>query len=157
FGIWPHMISVLAVTCAIYFTTRSLDTTRPEAVKWASLAGVAIGAGMLFRIDTLLVLIPIGLCTILFGRYASAYAVAGAAGLIPGALIMAAVNQYKFGFYNPLSYGKQGGPTDLSSHAVAIGATCIATMLVLLFFKRIPWRNIPRRATAASILAVILL
>jgi 4-amino-4-deoxy-L-arabinose transferase-like glycosyltransferase len=155
FGIWPHATSTLAVTCALLFTVRALDADAAGAAKWALLSGLSVGAGFMFRLDTILVLAPIAVSTILYARHPVRSLMAVAAGLVPAVVAMSLVNQYKFGTYNPISYGRTG-LTDVSSHVAAIGI-CALAVSGLFAFRYAPWRRLPRRWLASIAGATLLL
>lgn len=154
YGIWPHAMSALFVTCALLCALKAIDADGHRTTKWALLSGLAIGAGMLLRLDTILILPPIGACILLFGCKPLRSIIAGTAGVIPGIVAMSITNHYKFGSYNPFSYGRHGGLTDLSTHVIVIGVAA-AAVLVLVFARRNPWPRVPRASASIALIGTI--
>lgn len=143
YGVWPHAMSALLVACALLWALKSIDANGRDATRWALFSGLAVSVALLLRMDSLLILPPIGLCVYLLGRHPWRALVAGAAGLVPGIATMSVVNHHKFGSYNPFSYGQPGGATDLGGHTAAI-ASVVLVGLALLLIKRAPLQRITR-------------
>lgn len=127
FGYWPHMLSVFLVAAAILAFIHALDSEN-KGFKAAVVSGIIVGLGTLVRIDTVLILPSIAIVTVLFANKPMRILVGGAVGLVPAMVILALVNQVKFGTLNPLSYGGKGGETSLSNYIpflalVAVGVT----------------------------------
>ncbi len=119
FAYWPHTISVLMVTLALWLFLPGLDSAKP----WrpAFLAGLVIGASLLIRLDSLLILQFFALASILYAQRPVSLLVGGLLGLLPGLLLLASLNAQKFGIFHPLTYGPSaGGGTKLSVYAAAI-------------------------------------
>lgn len=147
FGIWPHAFSALFVTGALLFAVKALDE---EPIQAGIFSGFMVGAGMLFRTDTVLILPVIACLLLFFAQRPFAMALGGLIGLVPGIGLLAATNQVKFGTLNPLSYGSAGGGTDLTSHIGALSALAILA-LALLVARFVPWTA--GRARVATIVA----
>lgn len=133
FGIWPHALSVAAVTIALWCTISALDAEGRQAFWRAASAGAAVGAGLLIRADTVLILPTIGLSILLFARAPLTLIAAGALGMLPFLAAGSVANATKFGTYNPLSYGHSEGPTSIETYLplAAILAIAAASILVL--------------------------
>ena len=141
FAYWPHMISVFSVNLSFLLFWRAIrGTDRTFLLALAS--GLVLGAGMLFRLDNILLLPLIGLATILFAQTVSQVAViaaGGIAGLLPPLLLLASINATRYGTWNPLSYGPSvegGGGAALSTYypVMAIGVAAAATLVALRVF-----------------------
>jgi 4-amino-4-deoxy-L-arabinose transferase-like glycosyltransferase len=131
FGLWPHMVSVLSVTLSFWLFLKACRADRPLAL--AALSGLALGLGLLFRVDGVLLLLVIGLLTILYATKPLAVLAGGALGLLPGFLALSYANQLKFGTWNPISYGGDHAPEDPSKYLglIAVGSIGILLALVL--------------------------
>lgn len=157
FGIWPHAMSMAAALGAFYMAVRATGTMGRRAFGWALAAGLAIGAGFLIRLDTILIVPVVGTFVILNARAPAISLAGGALGLLPGILGASLANQVKFGTFNPLSYGGgTGGGTDASAHAVA-AVVGIVGVLALFAIRHIRWTNALRRIALASGLAAVAL
>ena len=151
FAIWPHALALALVTGAFLGAARALDGD-PRSALWA---GALAGAAVTVRADAVLVFVAIGAVAVLLARRPVAMLAAGAAGAVPFALAMAAVNRAKFGSWSPLSYGGSAeGGIDLSTHAPAI-AVVVAGGTALLLARLVDWTP-ARRRTAALAVAVAL-
>lgn len=127
FGHWPHSVSVFFTLWAFLLFLAALDR---EDRAWlpACWSGFVIGAGLLFRLDGVLILPAIAAATILLSIRPLQILAGGAAGLMPALAFLSFTNHNKFGTWNPISYGTQGGGADFASH-IGIG---IALLLVLV-------------------------
>lgn len=119
-GHWPHSVSVFCTTLALVLFVKAMARGTGALVP-AVLSGLAIGAGMLFRLDGILLAPAIAVITVLWAARPVVVLAGGAVGLAPMLLVLAATNHAKFGTWNPLSYGGAGGATDLSAHAGSAG------------------------------------
>lgn len=141
YGIWPHSISVFLTTAGCLAVARSIEA-REESAKLLWLAGLLIGLGMLFRVDSILALPPLAAYLWL---YASAPVRAVArlvSGLLPGCVALALCNYLKFGQLQPISYGQSSGLTSIQAHMTTLGLFAVVAMLVLY------WRAIVDRGLA---------
>ncbi|MEP5761492.1 MAG: hypothetical protein ABJ327_19675 [Litoreibacter sp.] len=128
-GYWPHMISVLSVTLALYLFVHALDPDAP--FKWAFASGLVLGAGLLFRVDGLLLLSTIALVTALYASNPVRVFGGGVLGMLPGLALSSAINSIKFGTLNPISYGPSGeGWADPTTYLLFAGVAAIATLAV---------------------------
>ena len=118
-----------------------------ESGYWAALAGLAVGIGLMIRTDTVLILPTVGVAFLLFAARPWRCCIYSAIGLLPGCLLVALVNDFKFGTFNPISYGGHDkGGINLSSHLgsiIALGSV----FALLLVLRRIRWTA--RMRTAA--------
>ena len=132
-GYWPHMVSILSVTLAFYLFVRALDPDAPFS--WAFASGLALGGGLLFRVDGLLLLSTIALATALFASNPLRVFGGGVLGMAPGLALSSMINATKFGTFNPISYGSSGGgidPTNYLMFAVVAGVATLAVWGVRL-------------------------
>lgn len=111
---WPHALSTLFVTGAVYVAVLALlAADRRRAVGIALAAGLVVGAGVGVRIDVLFVL-PALLVPFLFAVPSRPLpAIAVIAGTVPGLAALAVANQIKFGTLSPFSYGAQAAGTGI--------------------------------------------
>lgn len=143
FGIWPHAISTLLVTLAVLCTWNSLAST--SGLRWATMGGAAVGVAVLFRTDSVLVLSLMVMSTILVGERPFRLLYGLVLGLAPGLVVAALVNHFKFGSFNPLSYGVPGdGSVALAGHVIPIVLGAVIT-LVLVIVRVHGCRRYPRR------------
>lgn len=140
-GIWPHATNAFCVLLAFYLALRAMDALeRSTVLRFAILSGLAVGVGMLFRADAVLILPIVGACVLLTARRTFLTLAGGVLGLLPVAALAGAINAFKFGTYNPLSYGRggEGGGADVTSHMGA-GLVILAAFAGLLLVRRLRW------------------
>ncbi|MBT8456351.1 MAG: glycosyltransferase family 39 protein [Alphaproteobacteria bacterium] len=152
FGIWPHALSTAAVTGALWLTARLLDKGAGGTVAGAIAAGAAVGAGMLMRLDVVLVLGPIGLAILLYARHPGRAILGGVIGLAPFLAAASIANAAKFGTYNPLSYGSSGGFTNIAAYLPLLGVMVVATFALLAI--RAGWATPVTRRPGIATLAL---
>lgn len=126
----PHAPAALAVAISTLLAIRIAEGTgRPR--RDAALIGLAISAGLLFRLDPIIALGPIGLWLLFRTEGPHRLALPALLGLLPGLAFLSVTNAIKFGTFNPLSYGATGGgDTTLSTYSALIlagvGAAAVA-------------------------------
>ncbi len=133
FGYWPHAISVLTVTASLLYLMKALES-EGRAFHLAAIAGLILGVGLLFRLDTVLCLPAFAAIALLFAARPFAVACGGVIGTLPAFAILALTNFEKFGSYNPLSYGGKSGTTNLA------GYLPFMLLLVAGFLALLAWR-----------------
>ena len=153
FGHWPHAISVFSTTLALVLFLDAFDREE-RAWRPAVLSGLVLGAGLLFRLDGVLLLPAIAAVTILWAARPIQDLAGGAAGVLPMVLVLAATNAAKFGTWNPLSYGGGGGGTNLSGHAVSF-VLLLATLAGLVLMRTLRDTAIAPRILRAAPLALV--
>jgi hypothetical protein len=160
-GVWPHALGVALATAALLCVLRGLDAGDGGGPGWAAAAGALIGAGMLVRADAVLLLPAAAAAAILWSARPWASLAAGAAGLAPFAVAMAAANARKFGTLNPLSYGADGGGGGASAATylplLAAGAAGLALLIALRRLDARASRRLLWAAGAAAALVAALL
>ncbi|HEY0297168.1 MAG TPA: hypothetical protein VGC69_17695 [Bordetella sp.] len=135
-GIWPHAISVFGATATLLCAWLAI-TRDSQNFRWATLSGLCMGLGLLFRLDAILCLPIAGLATMLFAPRRAGILLAGClVGILPGLITTSLTNQFKFGTYNPFSYGNTvavaidnatlSGQTGAILLVLLLGATLIA-------------------------------
>ncbi len=151
-AIWPHALSLslwlATVFCAVKGNATGQAGGRPGERAggrfiWFALAGLAAGAGLNIRVDTILAAIAVLFWLRLFARPSDRLAAPCLlAGLMPGLLIAAYFNFLKFGVFSPFSYGATQGAAHLGSYlpVLAGGGAALAAICVV---------NIPAMLTAA--------
>ncbi|KAA9010395.1 ArnT family glycosyltransferase [Histidinibacterium aquaticum] len=156
-GHWPHSVSLFSVTLALWLFLGALD--RERSAWWPSvLSGLAVGAGLFFRLEGVLVLPAIAAATILYAVRPIAVLMGGALGLLPMAALLALSNQARFGGWSPLSYGSSGGGTDASSY-LGLGVLLLLGLggLVVLRLTGGGGRRVGLLAFAAAAAGVVVL
>jgi 4-amino-4-deoxy-L-arabinose transferase-like glycosyltransferase len=153
FGVWPHALAGLFVALALWGFLRALRSDR-AATRWALAAGLAAGVGILVRVDTVLILPALGAGAILFAARPVAVLAAGAAGVLPGAAALSAINAWKFGTWNPLSYGAETGGVTLAHHLPSLLAV-VALAAFLAAFRAAPGRHRPLLLVAGALATVV--
>jgi hypothetical protein len=130
FGLWPHAVSVLSTSAAFLWFLKALEAGE-KAFRYALISGLILGAGLLFRLDSVLLLPVIVLLTVPLAVRPVSIILGGAMGLAPAFVIMAIANQIKFGSPNPISYGQDGGAVALNGYlVVGLGAGLVLTCLI---------------------------
>lgn len=106
FAIWPHMLSLAIVLASIERLTAAAALKGRAAWIAYATAGLALGAALNIRADVILVIIVALIWIRLFAAPGKrSFAVLFLAGLIPGLLIAATLNNIKFGLFSPIAYG----------------------------------------------------
>ncbi|MEM7178736.1 MAG: glycosyltransferase family 39 protein [Pseudomonadota bacterium] len=155
YAFWPHALSVLIVACAVWCTLRALPDTVASGY-WAGLAGLAVGLGLMIRTDTVLILPTIGVAFLIFAARPWRCCIFAAIGMLPGCLIIALVNDFKFGTFNPISYGGHDkGGISLSSHIGSIAALGIVFVLLLVLRRIQSTARLKRAAWGAGVVALV--
>ncbi|AZQ66686.1 hypothetical protein EF888_05740 [Silicimonas algicola] len=139
FAYWPHMLSVFAVNLSLLLFLKALLFGNC-VFTLSALSGLVLGMGLLFRIDTILLLPVIGLLNLLFVRRWQEFVgitLGGMVGLAGPVVLLAAINSQRYGTWNPLSYGpSQDGGVSISSYGsqsvvfLGLGAGFVATKLL---------------------------
>ncbi len=159
FGVWPHAIATMTAALAIWAAVRAWRADGARVFLWAAVAGLAVGAGLNFRVDVILVLPPVAVW--LLGTVARPYRTLGAllAGLVPGAAAAAAINHAKFGTFSPISYGQSEGSVSLGHYSglMAIAAVLMVALLALGLprVRRNVYRPVVLGAVMAAVVAAI--
>jgi len=135
YGYWPHMTSVAAVMVSLALALKAFETER--AFGPAALAGLALGAAIVLRIDSLLLLPVLAVLALVVGRRLGVIIAGGAVGLLPAVLCLSWSNHVKFNTWNPLSYGHEGGGTSLTSYLPLL-AVGVAGCSVLVLWRLLP-------------------
>lgn len=144
YGIWPHGVTIFCVVTALWLVVRALDTSKRESWLSGCGAGLLIGTGFLFRLDTVLILPTIAACIILFAKRPVGLFLGGMAGTLPGIAVAAIANVVKFGSPNPLSYGAApGGGTDPTTYLNF--AALLAALFIPLIALRVCGLSVLRR------------
>ncbi|WP_260483663.1 ArnT family glycosyltransferase [Sphingomicrobium flavum] len=158
FAVWPHAVSILCVTAGLLLALRAFEVDRPDADRQALLAGLVIGIGLLFRMDTLLLLPGLGAIALFYAPRPVRSMLLVGLGMVPALVISSFANQQKFGSWNPITYGKDGGFTALSTH-VGPAIFVIVAGLALLGWRHLGFPHPGRKisAIAAAVLGIALL
>ncbi|MDH3595975.1 MAG: hypothetical protein OEM93_14120 [Rhodospirillales bacterium] len=121
---WPHALSMLFATGALYAAVTALQTADPrKSVALAAAAGLVAGFGTGVRLDVIFVLPALLLPLTFVTPWRPRLILATCIATVPGLAVLAATNYVKFGTANPFSYGVSG-PGN---------ASVIASYLPILF------------------------
>ncbi len=133
FAIWPHMLALAFILAGADLALRAGKANRKRALIFAAAAGVVFGFGVGVRVDVVLAAVAAFFWLRLFAKPSERFiALALVAGLAPGLLAMAAINQAKFGAFNPFSYGAEAGSISIGHHMKVIGAAGFAALFALI-------------------------
>lgn len=132
---WPHSLSIFFTSSAIYFflVACDCDARTRQIIGIALLSGVAVGLGMFFRLEAVLLLPAFGAIAILYAPKPVAVLLGGLLGLLPVLALMALFNEARFGTLNPLSYGSVGGGTVATRHLVPAAAMLVALIGLIIY------------------------
>jgi len=148
---WSQMLAASFVVAGIFFAVTAVQEAgwrRSMLFAWA--AGTAIGLGAGIRLDVIFAA-PAVLIPLLFDRpprWREALAVA--AGLAPGLLLLSLTNHAKFGSYNPLTYARDGGAASLSAYTAFIAAGFALTGICWLATRGRIWALLVRHRWAVA-------
>ncbi|MCB1338160.1 MAG: glycosyltransferase family 39 protein [Maritimibacter sp.] len=135
-GFWPHSVSILCTTLALFALVKALPA---EARAWraAALSGLAVGLGLTFRLDGVLLLPAIAVVTILWAARPVQVLAGGALGLAPMLGLLSLTNHAKFGTWSPLSYGRSGGAVAVSDYLTE-GLVLLVGLALLAGLRFVP-------------------
>ena len=151
-GYWPHMVSVLSVTASFFLFLCAMDKERPLVLATAS--GLALGAGLFFRVDGVFLLGAIAVLTALYAKRPLVVIMGGGLGLLPAIAGLSYANVIKFGTMNPISYGKSGG--DGADPSTYLGFALVAALVPVALWGFRMRGGFPRKlALACAGLAVL--
>lgn len=142
FVYWPHMVSVWTIVLSFSLFLDAMDDKRGTVLP-AALSGLILGAGMLFRLDNVLLLPVFAILSVLFAVAPLRLMAGGALGILPSVLILGLVNQQKFGTFNPLSYGGKSGLTNIEVYLPFAGVGLLVLLLLGMFRMYPPRRSWP--------------
>jgi hypothetical protein len=155
-GVWPHALSAFFVTGAVAFAARALALEERGSLNLAIASGFMVGAGLLFRVDTVLILPAILALAVLYAPRPASMILGGALGMTPGLALAAWLNLRKFGTPNPISYGSDGsgGGIDMTSYLPLAGVGLLG-LAALVAVRMVPWTPARRWGLAIMGLAVV--
>lgn len=141
FAIWPHAMAAAAVLGAFYLAMRACETSDQRAFPLALASGLLVSIAFLIRLDSILIVPAIGVMAILWAPLPIRVLTGGGLGLAAGIVASAAINSFKFGTWNPLSYGSGlNGATSASSHAMTGLVLGMGALVVLIGIRVFPRR-----------------
>ena len=134
FAIWPHMLALAFVLAGTAVALAAGGYKGRKSIVAAAIAGFIFGFGGGVRVDVILAAVAAFFWLRLFAKPTERFvALALVAGLTPGLLLMAAINQMKFGVFNPFTYGAETGSISIGHHMnviVAAGAAAAFALIV---------------------------
>lgn len=154
FVYWPHMVSVWTIVLSFSLFLDAMDDRR-GTVGPALLSGLILGAGMLFRLDNILLLPVFAVLSVLFAARPVRLMVGGCLGVVPAIAVLALVNREKFGTFNPVSYGGKSSFTSIEVLLPFAIAGMTVLLLLALFRARPPRRPLLLAAGGVAILAIV--
>lgn len=108
FASMPHALSVFCVLAAVAVAVQA--HRRLQDVKsyfLAAAAGLIVGFSVGIRLDAIFVLPALVIPFLFYVPWRPFHALAAVGGALPGLLAVAAINQEKFGSFNPFTYGRE--------------------------------------------------
>ncbi len=106
---WPHALSMLFVTGAVYLTVTALRSPASRrSLALAMTAGLVAGFGTGVRLDVVFALPAVVLPFVFAAPWRPSHALAACIGTVPGLALLAVTNLVKFGTAMPFSYGVVG-------------------------------------------------
>ncbi len=134
FAIWPHMTALAFVLGGAFFTLRAGSEMGSRALAYAVGAGLVFSLGVGLRIDIILAGAAAFFWLRLFAIPSDRIVtLALGAGLIPGLLLVAWINQIKFGVFNPFTYGAEKGAISIGNYTkplIVAGALALFAFLI---------------------------
>ncbi len=130
-GIWPQALGLCFVLAALLWGVRAVLDPAEGSLRLALLAGGAVGIGMLFRLDTLLIVPPLALWAVVVAARPAPLLAAAGLGMLPGLAVGTLLNWIKFGVASPVTYGLSSGGVDPAGHLGALGLCLIAGLAAL--------------------------
>ena len=133
FAIWPHMLALAFVLVGALATLAAGARAGHASIIAAAGAGLVFGIGVGVRVDVILAAVAAFFWLRLFAKPSNRIvSLMLVAGLAPGLLLMAAINQVKFGAFNPFTYGAEAGSISIGHHMKTVGAAGLAAALALI-------------------------
>lgn len=130
FAAMPHALSALFVLAAVFFMIRALDRLEVwTSLLFALASGLIAGFSAGIRLDAIFVLPALVVPFLFVVPWRPGHALATLVGVLPGLAVTGALNQARFGDFNPFSYGPAAsGALSLTPYltVAAIGATVLA-------------------------------
>lgn len=127
---WPHALSMLFVTGAVYCTVRALgQADRRRSLGLAAAAGFVAGFGAGVRLDVIFVLPALVLPFLFLRPWRPGPAALTCLGTLPGLAVLAATNHAKFGVANPFTYGPApaGAAVDMLKYLPVVALGLVVT------------------------------
>ncbi|MCG8695689.1 MAG: hypothetical protein MI806_31135 [Minwuiales bacterium] len=162
---WPHALTLLTTIGAVYLAFMARDAgTLVRTLSLAALAGLVGGLGIGLRLDAVFVF-PALLFLFLFDRPCRPWpAVAIVIGALPTLLVLAAINQAKFGIPSPFTYGASvgGNASGITAYLPLALALAGAGLVVWILtrepiYHRFAARSAPLLLGIAGVVAVAFL
>ena len=147
-GAWPHALSMLAVTMAIWFAVSAIRADGDRAALPAALAvGLIAGIGAGLRYDTILVIPAMALPFLFASPVRLLPPVAIVVGAIPGLAALSVTNFLKFGSASPFTYGfaSTTGPVSVSSYGPLVLAAGAVLLALWAATRRRAWKTVRER------------
>lgn len=143
FAVWPHMITLALWLGAIRIAVAGHETDAgPRRMALFLTAGLVIGAGINIRYDMILAATALFFWFRFFARPDDRIGpLLLLAGMAPGLLFSAYVNQLKFGVFTPMTYGPKDGVDSLERYLglMAAGSAALAASLAVNLPKALAW------------------
>ncbi|MEM7522349.1 MAG: YfhO family protein [Pseudomonadota bacterium] len=138
-SVLPHALSALCVLAATWFAMRATmarQSSTGAATLNAGLAGLVFGAGLLVRVDIVLIALPLSVVVAAFAAQPLRLIAPAAIGAAPGVLAACWINSYKFGVFFPVSYGRASGGDDDPASYLVFAAAALALVAFAFALRR---------------------
>lgn len=157
FAIWPHMLALAFTLGGARLTLTMPEMTGRRRLYAALAAGLIFGLGVNVRVDAIVPAFAAFFWLRLFSLPSDRRsALALLAGLLPGLLIAAAINQQKFGVFLPFFYGQEQGGHTMTAYAplAMAGLGAIAASFVVNVSAPAIQRELKHALNAKAALAI---
>ncbi len=159
FASMPHAVSVFCVLGAVCFMVRALN--RPEhrsSILCALTAGLIAGFSVGIRLDAIFILPALVVPFLFLNPWRPFHALAAVVGALPGLMVVAAINQEKFGSFSPFTYGREsaGNASSLLPYLTiaAFGAIVLTGLWILTRPRFQPLVSANRRSVSCALVAL---
>lgn len=160
FGFSPHAVTTFLTTAALAAVAQGWRAEGAAERFGALVAGLILGLAANIRVDALIVAAPLAVWLLGAGRRPYLAAALLIAGLVPGLVVAALINQTKFGILSPVSYGSSGGATSLDYYArlapLAVAGALGALALGVARVRAVLYRPGTLALVAAGLAALLL-
>jgi len=143
---WPHMTALLGMMAAYYLAVSALlEPNRQRQIANFFFAGLLTGISAGIRTDAILLVACFYILYVVSSNVSGYAFLSLIVGLLPGMVVLGAINQAKFGSFSPLSYGS-GEKFPMIEAGVALLLASLVSGSKFLFRRLSDNRRYKRRA-----------
>lgn len=155
-AIWPHSLTAFLAVAGTYCILQA-DASR-NSMPWSVVSGLCFALGLNVRYDIVLLIPALVFWLLVWANRPYRLIALAALGVLPGVALSSALNWWKFGTLNPLSYGEaSGGNASLAPYLI-LGAVLLAAFAVTSLWRAAqPYRRPIVIGTAIAAGAAIVL